>query len=146
MEPQTTTCRPCCSIAGLLGCCAILLAVLMPIAAVFGWFAFDRHGIVGFYATVVAALVCWLSASLALVAVFVGQRLQAGVQGILAGMLFRMGLPLAAGVALQQQGGPLATAGVFYLILGMYFFTLITETLLSLRFVAPPTIQPAKTA
>jgi hypothetical protein len=67
--------------------------------------------------------------------VYLGQRLNAGVQGILVAMIFRMGLPLAAGVVITQQNEPLARAGLFAMILALYFVALVVETALSLKFV-----------
>jgi hypothetical protein len=46
-----------------------------------------------------------------------------------------MGLPLAAGMALNEAVPLLADAGVFWMILGLYLVALVAETLLSLRFV-----------
>jgi len=82
--------------------------------------------------------ICWLAAALALTATFVGNRFHSPVQGMLVGMFFRMGLPLAAVVALPQLGGPLATSGVTMTILGVYLVALVIETLLALRMVSPP--------
>ena len=59
------------------------------------------------------------------------------VAGVLLGMLFRMGVPLGTGIFLHRQGGPLAKAGVFGMILGFYLLTLLVETLLALRLLAP---------
>ena len=81
--------------------------------------------------------VCWLAASLALAATFLGNRLQAPVQGVLAGMLFRMGLPLAAIMALPKLGGAWAPPGVATTILGVYLVALVVETVLALRMVPP---------
>jgi hypothetical protein len=52
-------------------------------------------------------------------------------------MLFRMGVPLAVGIASVRGGGPLAEAGVFGMILVYYFVTLVAETGLSLKLVPP---------
>jgi hypothetical protein len=81
--------------------------------------------------------VCWLAGALALTATFVGNRLQASVHGLLIGMLVRMGLPLAALVGLSQSGAPLGANGVATTILGVYLVSLVVETLLSLRMIAP---------
>ena len=52
-------------------------------------------------------------------------------------MVFRMGLPLVVGVILDRRGGPLSEAGVFGMIVAFYFVTLIVETWLAVRLVAP---------
>ncbi len=126
----------------LLAACALVGLALAPVAAGVAWFGYSRSGMLGLAAAAIATFVCWISASLALVAVFVGQRLDAGIQGILAGMFFRMGLPLAVAMALKYNSPPLAGAGVFYMILGLYLVALVVETLLSLRFVPPNATKP----
>ena len=132
-----------CSIASLIGSCAILATALLPFAAGAAWFGYASSGNLGLAAAAIAAGVCWLSGSLALVAAFVGQRLNAGIQGVLVGMIFRMGLPLGAGMVLERNSPPLAAAGVFHMILALYLVALVVETLLSLRFV-PKSKAPAK--
>jgi hypothetical protein len=59
------------------------------------------------------------------------------VNGVLLGMLFRMGVPLGGGFALHQLSKGLAEAGVFGMILAYYFVTLFAETLLAVKLVAP---------
>jgi hypothetical protein len=122
----------------------LLLAILATVTAVVAGFAFRQSGFLGVKAALVAGSVCWTAASLALIAAFIGHRRQAAVHGILIGTFIRIGLPLAAGIALQNQRGELAAAGVFPMIVGIYFFALVTETVLSLRFVPPSVRHPAK--
>ncbi len=133
------------SIRSLLVACALVGLALLPVAAGVAWLGYARSGLVGVAAATIAASVCWLSACLALVSVFVGQRLDAGIQGILAGMLFRMGLPLAVAMAFKYNSPPLAEAGIFWMILGLYLVALVVETLLSLRFV-PKNVRVVKPA
>jgi drug/metabolite transporter (DMT)-like permease len=134
------------SVARLVLYCAILAAVIVPVAAAMGWYGHWRFQQMGILAAVVAALVCWGASAAALVATYLGQQLQAPVQGILIGMFFRMGVPLVAGLVLHEQGGPLAQAGVFAMIVGLYFCSLIVETLLSLRLVPQSNVQLGKAA
>jgi hypothetical protein len=51
---------------------------------------------------------------------------------LLAGMAARMGIPLAFGLAIHLQGGPLAEAGLLYYLLVFYPVALAAETALSL--------------
>lgn len=127
------------SLASLLAGCALLAAALLPLAAGIAWFAYGRSGWTGVAAAALAGVVCWVSACLALVAGFCGQELGNPVAGILGGMLFRLGLPLATGVLIQAKHAPLAQAGCFTMILGLYLVALVIETLLSLRFVPQST-------
>jgi len=117
--------------------CAWLTLAVLVFSVPIAWVADARHGSWGLAATAVAGGVCWLGAVLALWITW--QFSGAGpvaVQGVLLGMLFRMGLPLAAGVALTTSGGALAQAGVFGLILAFYLLTLPLETWLSVRLVS----------
>jgi hypothetical protein len=81
--------------------------------------------------------VCWLAGALALTLTFVGNGLQAPVQGLLIAVLVRMGLPLAAIIALPKLGGWLAESSVTATIVGVYLVALVVETGLSLRMVQP---------
>jgi hypothetical protein len=65
------------------------------------------------------------------------------VPGLLVGMLFRLGLPLAAIVLLPKMDGPLAVRGIATTILGVYLVTLVLETAVSVRMVTP--LSAAKT-
>ena len=115
------------SLMGLIGSCAILLAVIGP-ASVGTAAAFERS--LSWQAVsiaVAAGSVCYVAAAMSLVAIFVGNQLGLPVQGLLLGMLFRMGLPLAAIIALSSQRTLGATIVVAYLL------ALIVETVLALR-------------
>jgi hypothetical protein len=123
------------SLTSLLLACAALAAVLIPLAAVLGAFAFARSGLIGLGAAAIAAAVCWIAASLALTAVYLGQEIKNPIAGILGGMIFRMGLPLVVILAIQRAQGPLADAGCLWMILGLYAVALVVETWLSLQLV-----------
>jgi apolipoprotein N-acyltransferase len=71
--------------------------------------------------------------ALVLTAVF--RRHTQAVAAVLAGMFFRLGLPLVIGVWLHEQHGPLSEAGVVGMIVAFYFVTLSTETVLAVRLV-----------
>ena len=128
------------SIQGLVVSCAVLLALLVPCGALVAWLVAGKFDPVTVVAGAVAVGICWLAGVLALVLSYLGQRLALPVQGVLGGMLFRMFLPMGVGLALHRQGGPLAQAGVFTMILGVYLVALVVETLLSLRLMPPATV------
>ena len=123
------------SILNLLVACALLTLAVLLVAPLFAWYAHGRSQSAGVTASFVAAGVCWLGGTLALVTAYVANRYGQGIQGVLAGMFFRMGLPLVCGLVLERQVPSLAAAGFFSLVLGYYLFVLPIETLLSLRFV-----------
>jgi hypothetical protein len=57
----------------------------------------------------------------------------AAANGALLGMIFRGGIPLAGGIVLDKIGGPLSKAGVLNVVLVFFLFSLVVETLLTLR-------------
>jgi hypothetical protein len=107
----------------------------VPLAAVLGLIGFLRSETTGLAAAAIAGFVGWFSACLALAAVYLGQRFKNPIAGILGSMIFRMGLPLTAGLAIQNLHAPLAQAGCFLMILAVYLAVLVVETWLSLRLV-----------
>jgi hypothetical protein len=125
----------------LVASCALIAAVVIPAGILSAWIVARRLDAQVLLAASLAVGVCWLAASLALVSTHVGARLGFPVQGLLVGMLFRMGLPLGAGVALSQNA-PLAELGIFGMILGVYLCALVVETVLSLRYVQPAPVRP----
>jgi hypothetical protein len=115
--------------------CAVLALAIAPVAILVA--ALCNRGLSS-DALVCAGLgggVCWLAATLALTATFLGCRFHAPVQGVLAGMLFRMGLPLAAMVVFPRVDGLREIAGVTTTILGVYLIALVIETMLAIRMV-----------
>jgi hypothetical protein len=125
------------SVQGLVVSCAVLLALLVPCGAVVAWLVSGKFDRITVLAAIVAVGICWMAGTLALIVAYLGQKLASPVQGVLGGMLIRMFLPMAVGIALHRQGGPLAQTGVFTMILGVYLFALVVETLLSLRLMPP---------
>lgn len=131
------------SVKGLVQSCAILAGLVAPAALIAA--AVANRG-VSTDTLLVAAIgggICWAAAALALAALFFGNRFQAPVQGALIGMLFRMGLPLAAIIGLPQLEGSLATRGVVATILGVYLVALVSETVLAVRMVPKSTAVKA---
>jgi hypothetical protein len=106
------------------------------------WFVKDAEG-PSVQAAAVAAGVCWLSGTLALLSASWFREPQQVMFHLLFGMIFRMAVPFGLGAWLQSQGGPLAKAGVFGYIVGFYLLTLIVETLLAATYLKP-TRRPSR--
>jgi hypothetical protein len=117
--------------------CALLTLVVAVAFPLFAWVGYNSYGWNGVAASGVAAGCCWLGALAALIFGALLSRSGNAANGVLLGMLFRMGIPLAFGIALDRRGGPLADAGVFGMILVYYFVTLVAETALSLKLLPP---------
>ena len=117
-----------------LSCALLAAAVALP-AVIGAWIANGELSQPALLQALVGGGICWVAASLALVTAFIANRQQWPVQGVLIGMMFRMGLPLAALIVLPKLGGVLA--GATAAILGAYLVALLVETLLSLRMIPP---------
>jgi hypothetical protein len=115
----------------------LTLAMLATLGAT-AWFAGSRHGTPGVVAASVAAGTCWLGATLAFVLLDRSRRSGAVINGVLMGMLVRLGVPLVVGVVLDGQRGELSDAGVFGLIVVSYLVALAVETTLSVRILQQP--------
>jgi hypothetical protein len=115
--------------------CAVLAMVVAPTALIFAWINGRQLSGESLIAAAIGGGVCWLAASLALAAGYYGNRFQAPVQGVLLGMLFRLGLPLAAIAILPRLGEAWVPPGVAMTILGVYLVALVVETGLALRMV-----------
>jgi len=106
----------------------LALVIAYPAYAAFGYFRFGVNGIV---AASVAGAICWIGAAAALLCTVWKQRLA----GLFLGMIFRMGLPLVAGLILHSNVPELARAGIFGFVLCYYFLALVVETLLAVRMI-----------
>jgi hypothetical protein len=120
---------------GILGRCAILALSVSLFSPLVAWYAWQSHGTTGVWAAAVAACVCWLGATIALVSTSRVRGPLTGMYALFYGMLFQAGLPFVAGLILSQSHGALARAGVFNLIVVYYLFTLLVKTWLVLPMV-----------
>jgi hypothetical protein len=112
----------------------LTLAVVMLLAAgAPAYFVWTLRGANGVLAFLLAALVCWSGAALALAASGVLRQLDRVLAVTLVGMALRMGLPLVAVVVVTLQNGPLAEGGFVGYVLVFYVVTLVVETWLSLK-------------
>jgi hypothetical protein len=111
-----------------------VLVVFVPVGPV----AVCIGGCTALAAAAVAAVFCLAGATIALMAGLLLRGPKHALAALLAGMAARMGIPLAFGLAIHLQGGPLAEAGLLYYLLVFYPVTLTAETALSL----PPRRQP----
>jgi hypothetical protein len=131
------------SLTKLVASCAILAAVIGPTAIVVAGVCGRGLSVDSLRVAAIAGVVCWVAAATALAATFFANRSGAPIQGVLAGMLFRMGLPLAVVLTLPRLDERLAAGGLTFTILGVYLVALAVETALSLKMV-PSATQAAK--
>lgn len=123
--------------AKLWRACILLTLVTLLALPAFAGVGYWRNGVPGIQAAGVAAAICWIGAIIALLLGGLMRGTENAVNGVLLGMLFRMGVPLGGGFALHELHEGLAKAGVFGMILAYYFVTLFAETLLAVKLVGP---------
>jgi len=126
------------SVQALVASCALLAAVIVPAAGIVSWIVNRQLSTGTIVSAAVGGGICLFAASAALVTTFVANQIHAPVQGVLASLAIRMGLPLIALIALPKFGGALAAPGISATILGVYLVSLIVETILSVRMVSLP--------
>jgi hypothetical protein len=115
--------------------CVLLTTAMVSAFPAFAVVGYWRSGYSGLGASAVAGGVCWMAALMSLLLMCVLRGSPYLLHAFLLGMLFRMGLPLAVGVALSRSGSPLADAGIFGMMVVYYLLGLFVETLLSVRLV-----------
>jgi len=111
----------------LIGSCALLLVIVAAVAVAAGAAMERSFSVQAMQNAAIAGSVCYLAAALSLVATFLGNRWGFPLQGVLAGMGFRMGLPLLVLIGFGAKGTLGATIVVVYLL------ALIVDTILTLR-------------
>jgi hypothetical protein len=130
--PAMTPTRHLTGLSGELRACASIAVVVALAAPVVAMLAGRTAGAPTWTTTSLAGFVCWFSASLSLVVAHRCQLRGSAMVGVFAGMLIRMSIPLAVGVAVTAHGGALAREGLFGQLLIFFLLTLVVETWLSL--------------
>ncbi len=123
--------------AALFAAVAVAYLIVAPVAWAIG-------GATGLLGSAVAAGLCLAGATLALLVSFILRGPNFALQNLLLGMLLRMGVPLALGLALHTQVDQLAAGGMLYYLVGFYFVTLTVETVLTLPGLLPTQPQTRK--
>jgi hypothetical protein len=80
----------------------------------------------------IAAIVCWLSATFALIVFHYFRQSGNAIAGTLGATLVRVGIPVVIGIAATSGGGKLRDDGFFGLIVVFYLIGLTADTMLSL--------------
>jgi hypothetical protein len=109
---------------------AVLAAAVLAVYAAVAPVAAAVSGVMGLASAAVAAGLCLAGAGLALAACHRFRDPKNSLQGVLIGMLLRMGVPLFSALVIQVQGGGLAKAGVLIYLVVFYPVTLFVETAL----------------
>ncbi|MFP6614176.1 MAG: hypothetical protein VB835_17840 [Pirellulales bacterium] len=122
---------------------------LLIAAVLFSYFlvapvAWLISGRVGLLAAAVAAGLCVVAALVALLVNFFFHGPALALHSMVAGMMLRMGIPLAVGMVLHQKVELLATHGMLYYMVVFYFISLATEVVLTLPAVLPSGLEIRK--
>jgi hypothetical protein len=123
----------------------LLAIVIAPAAILVAWICNRELSASTLLGAAIGGGVSWLAGAIALTATALGNRLKFPVQSVLIAMLIRMGLPLAAIIALPYIDSSPAAKIARSTILGVYLIALVIETALSLRMI-PQQAHAAKAA
>lgn len=127
--------------------CSILTAAMLPAGALAGWWAYAHHAMAGLQAVLLAAVTCWLSATVALVLAGLLAGTPQAISGILGGTLVRLAGPLLVVAGCAAARSPLAAAGLFGYMAVFFLYVLVIETLLLIGLVrASSPFAPRKNA
>lgn len=116
---------------------AVLASVVLVLLSIIGPVGWALNGAAGVGAAVAAAALCFVGSALALGLGHLFRAPEHLLYGVLAGMIARMGLPLAFGMAVHLHDGPLAQSHFLHYLLVFYPVTLAVETFLSLPKTGP---------
>jgi hypothetical protein len=129
-NPPPPVCR-----RDLLRACIILSAIVLVAIPIAAQLATQWRGSSTWFATLVAAGVCWLGATVSLVVAYLGRQRGAAMMGLMLSMLVRMAIPLAIALLVVTSHSALAEGGLMGQLLIFYLLTLTVETLLSVSLV-----------
>lgn len=133
--------RPLCR-RDLLRACAILAAIEVVAVPVAALLATRLRGSPTWTATLIAAGVCWLGATVSLVVAYQGRQRGNALMGLMLSMLVRMAIPLAIALLIVTSRSTLAEGGLLGQLLVFYLLTLTVETLLSVSLVKSASSRP----
>ena len=121
-------------VAGRGGLLIVAVLVAYVLVAPLAWLI---SGPLGLLASGVGAGLCLVAALAALVVNFFFRGPALAMHNLAAGMMLRMGIPLALGMVLHRKVELLATHGMLYYMVGFYFVSLAVEIALTLPAVLP---------
>lgn len=123
---------------GLVAQAGALCAVVAVLWAAVSPLAYSLSGVAGLWAAAVGAGATLLGGLIALLLASLCRGPAAPMYGMLVGMMARMVVPMAIGVAVQLKVEWLADAGMIFYLLVFYMATLALETTISLARIRVP--------
>ena len=114
----------------------VIISVVLGLAfAAVTWYGYLDFTDNEMKAAGIAVFLCWLGSVLGLIPPMFLRGPEHAVNGVLAGMLFRMFIPLAGAFLCSQQSEQLRNAHILYFTLGFFLLALIVDTLLSVNLI-----------
>ena len=123
----------------------ILVGALLLVGFASTPVAYSVDGANGLLAAGVAAAIVLLAGMGALAVNEFCRSPEMVIPRVLGGMMLRMGVPLAAAMAIYYRGGPITDAGFIYYLLAFYFVMLVVETIITLPEALPETSATGET-
>lgn len=99
------------------------------------WYGYREFTDMEMKAAGIAAFLCWLGSVLGLIPPMYLRGAENAVSGLLAGMLFRMFIPMAGAFLLQQGNEQWRNAHIMYFTLGFFLLALIVDTILGVQLI-----------
>ena len=121
-----------------------ILAAQIALSVAIGAYGYSAYGTQGILTTAIAALICFIPASLALYSVAMTAGTINALTGTLVSMVVRTAVPFFVTILLVQTVKPLADTGLFAMVLINYLAVLVVESVLAVRMIqtlAPPAVQ-----
>jgi len=109
---------------------ALLLAAIGFPSLLWSWFEYSAHGAIGMASVALPAVICAGSGCVALLLTSLGGS-QRTIGPLLASLLVRTFLPMAACVAILSAKSPLVAHGLLWKFLAFYLLSLTAETILA---------------
>tara|TARA_B100000945_G_scaffold267935_1_gene228238 strand:- start:711 stop:1193 length:483 start_codon:yes stop_codon:yes gene_type:complete len=115
-----------------------LVVITVVLAAAFtalAWYGNQAFTDIEMKAARIAAILCWLGSVLGLIPPMFLRGSEQGINGVLAGMLFRMFVPIGGAFLFHQKNEQLRDANILYFTLGFFLLALIVDTILVVQMV-----------
>jgi len=115
-----------------------LVVITVVLAAAFtalAWYGHQAFTDIEIKAAGIAAILCWLGSVLGLIPPMFLRGSEQGINGVLAGMLFRMFIPMGGTFLIHRRSEQLRDANILYFTLGFFLLALIVDTILAVQMV-----------
>ncbi len=114
----------------------VIITVVLAVAfTALAWYGNQTFTDLEMKAAKIAVILCWLGSVLGLIPPMFLRGPEQGINGVLAGMLFRMFVPIGGAFVFQQQNEQLRDANILYFTLGFFLLALIADTILVVQMV-----------